>query len=253
MRCIYCLEDSGAAKSVAHVISEGIGQNDMVLPKGAVCDACNHYIGHELESVLVAHPIISIAIQTLHLRGKGGKRRKKLGNVDRTIEKNGITIPCEPPVATTRDGVRRSTIRPLVDPSFDFQRFRRGLHHVALNVVAYQDSVDRALDSSYDPIRSYVKRPKKGESWPFLQKVWPLLDTDTDVKLGLNVVDGSEVAGMKILCGAFFVALANPAVLRTVVDQSPELQLDHIDADYRPAKQPKPGKKRYRVTIYVDE
>src|SRR5207302_4508945 len=109
---------------------EGIGGNDLTLPKGTVCDGCNHYIGYELEAVLVAHPVISLAIQTFHLKGKGGRRRKKIGNVDRTVHQGGITIPCEEPVFTTVNGVRTATLRPLMDNSFDFRRFRRALHHI---------------------------------------------------------------------------------------------------------------------------
>jgi hypothetical protein len=151
------------------------------------------------------------------------------------------------------NGVRSATFRPLVDASFDFLRFRRALHHIALNLIAYQDGPERALDSSFDAIRRYVREPKKGESWPFLQKIWPLLDTDREVKLGVNLIEGREVAGIKILCCAFFVALTDLTVLRTVVNQQESLGLDYVDAEYRPAKPPKPGMKRYRMTIYVDE
>jgi hypothetical protein len=238
---------------VAHVVAEGIGSNELTLPRGAVCDRCNHYIGHELETVLVAHPVISLAIQTFHLKGKGGRRRKRVGNVDRTVHKAAITIPCEEPVFTVVNGVRSATLRPQVDTSFDFLRFRRALHHIALNLVAYQDGPERALDSSFDAIRKYVREPKKGESWPFVQKIWPLLDTDREVKLGLNVIEGREVAGIKILCCAFFVALTDLSVLRTVVNQQESLGLDYVDSQYRPAKPPRPGMKRYRMTIYVDE
>lgn len=54
MRCVYCLTDSAGTKSIAHVLPEAIARNDLVLPRGAVCDACNHYLGHELDSVMVA-------------------------------------------------------------------------------------------------------------------------------------------------------------------------------------------------------
>lgn len=253
MRCIYCLEDASGASSLAHVVAEGIGANDLVLPKGSVCDRCNHYIGHELESALVAHPVIAAAIQTFHLKGKEGRSRRKIGNVDRTVYKGAITIPCEKPVIATINGVRIANVRPLVDRSFDFQRFRRALHHIALNLVAYQDGHDRALDSAFDAIRKYVRAPRKSESWPFVQKIWPLLDSDREVKIGLNVVGGREIAGMKILCCSFFVALTDPGILSNLVNENDSLELDYVDADYRPTKASKREKSRYRMTIYVDD
>ena len=43
MICIFCHKDSSTAKSVEHIIPESLGNKHHYLPKGYVCDECNHY------------------------------------------------------------------------------------------------------------------------------------------------------------------------------------------------------------------
>lgn len=248
MRCIYCLEESSSTKGVAHVVPEGVVQNSMVLPKGTVCDSCNNYLGHELDSVLVAHPMLSVAIQALHLRGKGGRQRDKVGNVDRTVAPGWITIPTEKPIERHTPDGRTFTARPLIDASFDFGRFRRSLHHVGLNLLAFSRSPDSALTSQFDAVRRYVRNPRKGEAWPFAQKLFTHFDTE--LKFGINEIEGRAIAAMTLLSGAFFVALVAPHDVEHFSQASPEL--DYLSADYLPPRPPKQGATRYRLRIQMD-
>jgi HNH endonuclease len=172
MRCIYCLESSDDAKGLAHVIPEGIAANDLTLPRGAVCDSCNTYLGHELDAVMIAHPVLALIIQFLRLPGKDGSVRKRLGNVASDVHPNAITIPCEMPRRVQgSDGRWESVVEPLVDPRFDFRRFRRALHHVAFNALTLRDGMERALENMYDPVRRYIRQPLQNESWAFVQYV----------------------------------------------------------------------------------
>lgn len=41
-RCLYCLREDRAFTSVEHVIPEGMGNKEIVLPVGVVCDKCNN-------------------------------------------------------------------------------------------------------------------------------------------------------------------------------------------------------------------
>jgi HNH endonuclease len=170
VRCFYCLEDSSRSRSVPHVIPEALLKNSVVLPVGAVCDACNHYFGHELDATLVSHPVVSLVVQFLRLPGKRGNVRDRVGLVDSTIYQNTITIACgEPSLTTAEDGTEEATITPLIDPAFSFRRFRRALHHVGLNTLALKEGVEFVLDRKYDAVRRYIRSPQRTESWPFAQ------------------------------------------------------------------------------------
>ena len=43
MQCIFCHTDSSTSISVEHIIPESLGNKHHFLPKGYVCDECNHY------------------------------------------------------------------------------------------------------------------------------------------------------------------------------------------------------------------
>ena len=83
MKCIYCLTETQGSCGLAHAIPEALAQNDMVLPRGSVCDPCNNYLG-KLDAVLASHPLIALGVQWLRLPGKNGRVRKVVGNVELT-------------------------------------------------------------------------------------------------------------------------------------------------------------------------
>lgn len=56
MNCIFCHKDSSTSKSVEHIIPESLGNKDYYLPKGYVCDECNHYFAIKIERELLDQP-----------------------------------------------------------------------------------------------------------------------------------------------------------------------------------------------------
>lgn len=58
-RCIYCLTTWGSFSSDEHIIAESLGNYDTVLPKGDVCDECNHGILSRLDEALIKFEPIS--------------------------------------------------------------------------------------------------------------------------------------------------------------------------------------------------
>ena len=56
MQCIFCHKDSSTSKSVEHIIPESLGNKHHYLPKGYVCDECNHYFAIKIEKELLTQP-----------------------------------------------------------------------------------------------------------------------------------------------------------------------------------------------------
>ena len=54
-RCIFCGNDSKDSKSVEHIIPESLGNKDLILEKGVVCDKCNNYFASKIEE-----PVLSL-------------------------------------------------------------------------------------------------------------------------------------------------------------------------------------------------
>lgn len=48
-KCIFCKQDSTNSQSVEHIIPESLGNEELVLDKGVVCDKCNNYFSREIE------------------------------------------------------------------------------------------------------------------------------------------------------------------------------------------------------------
>ncbi len=56
MKCIFCKNDSSTSKSVEHIVPESLGNKDIILPKGIVCDLCNNYFASKVEKALLEDP-----------------------------------------------------------------------------------------------------------------------------------------------------------------------------------------------------
>ena len=101
-------------------------------------------------------------------------------------------------------------------------------------MLAYQDGPEGAHQDEFNRVRSYVRKPRSKETWPFLQRI--SLGMVPEVKLGLNLVDECVVAAMNILSSAFFVSLANvgdpETALKSLKEHHPEI--DFVEADYNP-------------------
>ena len=48
-KCIFCKQDSTDSQSIEHIIPESLGNEELILDKGVVCDKCNNYFSREIE------------------------------------------------------------------------------------------------------------------------------------------------------------------------------------------------------------
>lgn len=157
------------------MIPEALGKNSLTLPRGAECDRCNNAMG-KLDETLMLYPHIALALQFLGVPGKNGPRNQ-IGSVKRITENGGTSIASPGAVLSLQEhqpGKRTVKFEVVASPGFKMARFRRGLHHVALNAVAALHGVDYVMDARFDPMRRYIKAPKnlgpgKVEAWPFAQ------------------------------------------------------------------------------------
>lgn len=52
--CLFCGGSTDTSVSIEHVIPESVGNVDIVLPVGVVCDGCNNYFARKLEGPVLA-------------------------------------------------------------------------------------------------------------------------------------------------------------------------------------------------------
>lgn len=79
MHCIFCHKKSSTSKSREHIIPESLGNKEHFLPKGYVCDECNHYFAIKIENELLSQPyFVSMRFRNEILTKKGKLVRQKM-------------------------------------------------------------------------------------------------------------------------------------------------------------------------------
>jgi hypothetical protein len=213
MRCIYCRKSTNENSGRAHVFPEALAQNPLTLPQGTVCDQCNNYIGIRLDQNLVRYPLVAFAIQFLGTSGKRGKPRCELGRILRAAGIGDFTLTLslgEPEPLVTPEGKQRFRARVLGDSEFDFLRFRRALHSMALAVVAYTQGAERALEIRYDPVRTYIRQPRpRNLAWPYAQLEPRLQTIPRDLRAGRAGSSAGEIMVMQVFQTLYTVDLIN--------------------------------------------
>jgi hypothetical protein len=202
--CVYCRISTDGDNTKAHVFPEALGNRNLILPAGTECGKCNHYFGHELDSAIATHPNVAMALLYLDVKGKQQTPRKMLGSIERK--------PSEPGTSTLNFSIDRPKLTFTAEGGIEFESivrvpsgfrlscFRRGLHHVAMSIVAFHEGPEAVLDARFDPVRTYIRRPRtRSEAWSYL-------DDSPQLKQIPAVVWGGEVAAGngKIIAMQFF-------------------------------------------------
>jgi len=71
--CLFCSSDTGPFTRMEHPIPESLGNDDLVLDRGFVCDPCNQYFGSKIESEVLASPPFNIERTAFAIPTKKGK------------------------------------------------------------------------------------------------------------------------------------------------------------------------------------
>jgi hypothetical protein len=71
--CLFCRRSDGGFRSVEHIFPEGVGNQDLILPAGVVCDRCNHEVCSPLDAALCDFGPVAM-MRTVHgIPSKRGK------------------------------------------------------------------------------------------------------------------------------------------------------------------------------------
>jgi hypothetical protein len=214
MRCIYCSEQTNGNESEDHPLPQALGTAAYVLPKGAVCDACNAYLG-DLDHNLCNHHHLAGLIVFGQLPGTDGRRRKFVApglvfdSAKNHLDLRGGRVTHEAGQFKVRDpGNER----------FDQWKFSRGLHRLGLGVYALVSGPTAALEPRYDAIRRYIRQPSsRSEFMAYLQRpsdrilgnrTMPVAVRHQGFKTSFAVCKDATFAYIHLFVSEFIVALA---------------------------------------------
>lgn len=195
MRCIFCKAPSDAATSVEHVIPQSLGNSQIVLPRGMICDPCNNYIARKIEQPLLAHESFRNLRAWYRIPNKRGRHASLFGiipgldiGVNFRIGQDGPELQLErsgdsATIQAHLEGAGENGLTAILFPR-DMRpperEMSRLLAKIALEVFALRLSetpagVEHLIDDPHwDRIRRRVRVGDAPDHWPFhMRQVYP--------------------------------------------------------------------------------
>lgn len=161
-RCIYCLREDVTFVSQEHVFPQSLGNRDIVLPAGYVCDACNNGLLSKLDDALQNFAPVAF-LRVLYVP------YTKQGKLPQATFQNAAlrrTRPRHIVLKSSGKGVI-SDVRRLDDGRMAFKVNLRGakwnpksvgraLYKIAYGLVALDEGRDIVCSSRYDSARAFI-------------------------------------------------------------------------------------------------
>ena len=165
-KCIYCLSTTEDFMSEEHIFPESLGNDELVLPKGYVCDKCNNGVLSQLDTALIKfEPVAFLQVHLVPHTKNGSLPKANFQNM--TMERtshNHIKIVLK----DESGGIQNKA--PLGDDWYSFsmnirgksvtQKFikmlGRALFKIALGIVALSQGREQACSARYDSARKFI-------------------------------------------------------------------------------------------------
>lgn len=169
MSCLFCRRDDGGFTSREHAFPESLGNVELILPPGVVCDRCNNGPLATLDKALCEFGPISLRRTMLGVRSKAGKIpafRTGNGRVEHVPGADGVDPTLIFSGSQGRSMLREQTRHPdgrvelrwsgaMSGPRMT-SRYAAKLHRALLKAaleLAWLDHKERAFDADFDHIR----------------------------------------------------------------------------------------------------
>lgn len=162
-KCIYCLSTTNSFTSEEHVIPESLIGDVMYVPRGVVCDECNHGICSILDNHFMEYPAIGFLKVSNTVVTKKGKfpkfesenikiERDALFNFDVRMKHEG-----EVPIEELLEDGRKSVKVNFTDKKpHNPKMLARALFKFGLGIIALTRGHSVALSSQFDPARRFI-------------------------------------------------------------------------------------------------
>lgn len=154
--CLFCRSTAGPFNSEEHILPESLGNDDHVLPRGYVCDTCNHTLS-KVEQALVEYPPIALLRVTY-------VQHDKYGHLPTATFKGATwkrTAPRRIEIHSTEEGGFRVdgnevTANVVGTKRFEPHPIARAVMKIALEIVAKDEGYEAAMDPKYDRARAFI-------------------------------------------------------------------------------------------------
>lgn len=162
-QCIYCLETTGTFNSEEHIFPESLGNDELILPKGYVCDECNNGILAILDNYLLKfEPVAFLQVYFVPYTKQGKLPEANFQNM--IIKKTHplhIKVVAKDKTGNPKneknvgDGWQSFNLQ-MRGKTFDPKQLARALYKIALGMVAFDKGLEQACDSKYNAARELI-------------------------------------------------------------------------------------------------
>lgn len=162
-QCIYCLSKSNKFTSEEHIFPESLGNDELILHKGFVCDECNNGILSCLDDFLLKfEPVAFLQVHFVPYKKNGKLPSANFQNlsIKRTTPKN-ISIKTKDKSAfiirnkNSKTGEIDFTIS-IKGRKFDAKMLGRALYKISLGIIALDQGKEIACSSKFDIPRNFI-------------------------------------------------------------------------------------------------
>jgi len=186
MRCIFCKQVSDASKSVQHIIPESLGNKDLILPPGTVCDSCNQYFAIKIEKPMLEMKYFQNVRFRNQIKSKKGRNipyktlfpHKEGGWFDMYLLDHSLAFSGDDSkiISLIKDQKINKMMFEVIDqplfPTANVSRFlaKTAIEAFALKAEGKSSLLNEIIDMHHlDSIREYA-RYGKGRFWNYNQR-----------------------------------------------------------------------------------
>ncbi len=203
MLCIYCRSDTTESTGAEHVIPAALACKDTLEP-GYVCDKCNDYFA-KMDYNFMLNRYIALFVGAQQIPNRNGRIRTQIGHKLNFPEFGSFLFQLCPDQKESTD--RKWVYGAKQDENFDELLFARGVHKLAFNTFAYGRGGREAMHGRFDNLRRYIRRPDRGEIWPYAVGGAPY-DGTYYASLHHDSAFTEVSVSLHVLCLNFFVFLS---------------------------------------------
>ncbi len=228
-QCIYCLSTGNSFSSEEHIFPESLGNEEMLLLKGFVCDECNNGVLSGLDEYLINfEPIALLRVYFVPYDKKGKLPKANFQNM--IMEK---THPRHLKF-TAKDKTGRMREKKDLGDGWvswqlktrgkrpDMKKLGRALYKIALGTMALDHGSAKVLDSRYDLARNFIH----GKS-DFPNNLLIRMSSEPHPQFSITYWDHIEGTPFEIdIYGLSFLINLSPLPLMQVVEPLKELRFE---------------------------
>lgn len=172
-KCLFCLETTGPFVHVEHPIPESLGNDDLFIEPGFVCDTCNQYFGVKVENSVLSTPPFGIERVRADVKTKKGKHPLFLSpphiQLYPTSFKDKVILVASPEYWNF---LQKNSLLLLPHSEKNDVLIVRLLLKMGLELLLLDDQLD-PYNSQFNSARKFARSPVIGSSWQMAYGIYP--------------------------------------------------------------------------------